>query len=172
MSTEVIANSVDEVVKLETITLNEKIDELQIQCENHVLESQKNRENNIKSAVARFRGKIKYHKLVIRLAKYYWIFIAIIFALLGVAVGQVKGILGCGGVYIVLTVINKIFEKAFSKNSWGDMLISKSVKWVWRCYSITIKNGLFDFEKDLEKDIMIACIENDDLLLKYQQYCK
>ena len=51
------------------------------------------------------------------------------------------------------------------------MFIAKSVKWVWKGYSRTIRNGLFDFEKDLEKDIMRACIENDDLLLKYQQYC-
>lgn len=171
MSTEVIANSVDEVVRLETITLNKEIDELKIECENHVLKSQKNRENNIKSAVARFKGKIKYHKLAIILAKYYWIFVAIIFALLGVCIGQAKGILGGGGIYILLTVINKVLEKGFSKNSWGDMLISKTVKWVWKCYSNIIRNGLFDFEKDLEKDIMRACIENDNLLLKYQQYC-
>lgn len=96
---------------------------------------------------------------------------AIIFALLGVCIGQAKGILGGGGIYIVLTVINKVLEKGFSKNSWGDMLISKTVKWVWKCYSNIIRNGLFDFEKDLEKDIMRACIENDNLLLKYQQYC-
>lgn len=171
MSPDVIANSLDEVIKLETITLNEKIDELQMKCENHVLESQKNQENNIRSAVARFRGKIKYHKLVIRLAEHYWIFVAIIFALMGIAIGQVKVFLGFGGVYIALTVFNKILEKGFSKNSLGDMFIAKSVKWVWKGYSRTIRNGLFDFEKDLEKDIMRACIENDDLLLKYQQYC-
>ena len=142
-----------------------------MKCENHVLESQKNQENNIRSAVARFRGKIKYHKLVIRLAEHYWIFVAIIFALMGIAIGQVKVFLGFGGVYIALTVFNKILEKGFSKNSLGDMFIAKSVKWVWKGYSRTIRNGLFDFEKDLEKDIMRACIENDDLLLKYQQYC-
>lgn len=169
MSTEVIANSVDEVVKLETISLNEKIDELEEECKNHVLESQKNRENTIKSAVARFRGRLGRRKLAVVLAKYYWVFVAITFALLGIGVGQARTILS--GAYVVLTVINKVLEKCFSKNSWGDMLISKSVKWIWKYYSKTIRGELLDFEKDLEGDIIRACIEDDELLLKYQQYC-
>lgn len=169
MSTEVIANSVDEVIKLETISLKEENDELKEECKNHAIQSQKNRENNIKSAVARFREKIRIKKLAIILAKYYWIFIVIIFALLSIWIGQAKTVLG--GTYVVLTVINKILEKCFSKSSWGDIFVSRTVKWVWKSYSNTIRNGLLDFEKDFEEDIMRACIEDDDLLLKYQQYC-
>lgn len=169
MSVEVIANSLDEVIKLETISLNEKIDELEAEHKNHVLETQKNRENNIKSAVARFRGKLGFRKLAIVLAKYYWVFVAIIFALLGIGIGQSKVVLG--GAYVILTVINKVLEKWFSKSSWGEMLVSKTVKWVWKYYSKVIREGLFDFEKDLKEDILEACIEEDELLLKYQQYC-
>ncbi|MBE5926557.1 MAG: hypothetical protein E7270_06300 [Lachnospiraceae bacterium] len=171
MSIDVIANSVDEVVKLETISLSERIGELEEESRNHAVECQKNRENSIKSAVERFKGKVRLRKLSIQLAEYYWIFVAIFFAILSLVLGQLKLLLGGAGIYVLLVIINKVLEKGFSKASWGEFLLEKTVRWVWKYYSKIIKAGLFDFEKDLEEDILRACIENDRILLKYQQYC-
>lgn len=171
MSVEVIANSVDEVVKFETLTLKEENEELKAECQNHVIQNQKNKENTIKSAVARFREKLGPRKWVIMLAKYYWVVVAIIFACLSLGIGQIKVFLGGTGIYMLLTVVNKILEKWLSRSSWGDFFVSKAVAWVWNYYSRTIREGLLDFEKELEEDILRACVEEDELLLKYQQYC-
>lgn len=35
-----------------------------------------------------------------------------------------------------------------------------------------IKNELLDFEKEFEKEILIACIMQDTLLNKYDKYCE
>lgn len=171
MSVEVIANSVDEVVKFETLTLKAENEELKAECQNHVIQDQKNRENTIKSAVARFREKLGPRKWIIIFAKYYWVVVAIIFTCSSLGIGQIKVFLGGTGIYVLLTIANKILEKWLSRSSWGDFFVSKAVAWVWNYYSRTIREGLLDFEKELEEDILRACIEEDELLLKYQQYC-
>lgn len=177
MTVDVLATSMDELIKLETVNLNETIEELKNQNSIQVVEIQKGRENAVKSAVERFRGKIGWKKIEIYLAANYWIIVAVAFALLGIGLGQVKGlsimgtIPGMGILYAVLTVINKVLEKGFSRSSWGEVLLNKAVKNVWKGYSRKIKQGLLEFEKELEPEILRACIEEEKLLSKYQQYC-
>lgn len=177
MTVDVLATSMDELIKLETVNLNETIEELKNQNSIQVVEIQKGRENAVKSAVERFRGKIGWKKIEIYLAANYWIIVAVAFALLGIGLGQVKGlsimgtIPGMGILYAVLIVINKVLEKGFSRSSWGEVLLNKAVKNVWKGYSRKIKQGLLEFEKELEPEILRACIEEEKLLSKYQQYC-
>ena len=95
----------------------------------------------------------------------------------GIGLGQVKGLpimgttSGMGMVYVILTVINKVMEKGFSRSSWGEVILSKTVKGVWKGYSQKIEQGLLEFERELKPEILRACIEEDALLSKYQQYC-
>lgn len=177
MTVEVLATSMDEVIRLETINLSQTIEELKNQNSIQIVEIQKGKENAVKSAVERFRGKIGWKKIEIYWAANYWIIVAVIFALLGIGLGQVKGLSimgttsGMGIIYVILTVINKVMEKGFSRSSWGEVILSKTVKGVWKGYSQKIKQGLLEFERDLETEILRACIEEDPLLSKYQQYC-
>lgn len=177
MTVEVLATSMDEVIRLETINLSQTIEELKNQNSIQIVEIQKGRENAVKSAVERFRGKIGWKKIEIYLAANYWIIVAVIFALLGIGLGQVKGLpimgttSGMGMIYVILTVINKVMEKGFSRSSWGEVILSKTVKGVWKGYSQKIEQGLLEFERELKPEILRACIEEDALLSKYQQYC-
>ena len=177
MTVEVLATSMDEVIRLETINLSQTIEELKNQKGIQIVEIQKGRENAVKSAVERFRGKIGWKKIEIYLAANYWIIVAVIFALLGIGLGQVKGLpimgttSGMGMIYVILTVINKVMEKGFSRSSWGEVILSKTVKGVWKGYSQKIEQGLLEFERELKPEILRACIEEDALLSKYQQYC-
>ncbi|MBQ3558019.1 MAG: hypothetical protein IJA07_00715 [Agathobacter sp.] len=177
MTVDVMATSMDEVIQLETISLNETIEELKNQNNNQIVEIQKGRENAIKSAVQRFKGKLGIGKLYIYLAKYYWLIVAIIFALFAVLLGNIKGtsfmgvISFTGPFYIFLTIINKVLEKAFSRSSWGELILSKVVKHIWKKYAHKIKNELLEFEKELEPEILRACLEEDSTLSQYQQYC-
>lgn len=177
MTVEVLATSMDEVIRLETINLNQTIEELKNQNSIQIVEIQKRRENAVKSAVERFRGKIGWKRIEIYLAANYWIIVAVVFAVLGIGLSQLKSlpIIGTtsemGILYVILTIINKVMEKGFSRSSWGEIILSKTVKRVWKGYSQKIKRGLLEFERELEPEILRACIEEDALLLKYQQYC-
>lgn len=177
MTVEVLATSMDEVIRLETINLSHTIEELKDQNNIQIVEIQKGRKNTVRSAVERFRGKIGWKKILIYLAEYYWIIVAVFFALIGVGLGLVKGLSIIGTtsgmeiIYVILTVINKVMEKGFNRSSCGEIILAKAVKRVWRGYSHKIEQGLLEFEKGLEPEILRACIEEDTLLSKYQQYC-
>ena len=175
ITVDVLATSMDEVIRLETINLSETIEELKNQNSLQFVEIQKGRENIIKSAVERFKGRIGWKRIKIYMAVNYWIIVAVGFALLTIALGQLKDLSILRPVpsivFIMLTVFNKVMEKSFSRSSWGEVLLTKTVKEVWKEYSCEIKQGLHEFEKELEPEILRACIEEDNLLSKYQQYC-
>ena len=177
MTVEVLATSMDEVIRLETISLNETIEELRNQNNDQIATIQKGRENTIKSAVQRFKGKVGLGKLYIHLAKYYWLIVAIIFAIISVMLGNIKGSSFIGAVsftgtfYLLLTIINKVLEKVFSRASWGEMILASVVKNTWKKYSHRIKDELLEFEKELEPEILRACLEEDAVLSQYQRYC-
>lgn len=177
ISPEILANSVDEVIKLETIELTETIEGLQQEKKEHILEIQRGKECIIKSAVERYRNKMRIGNILILFAEKYWIIIAIIFALSSIAISNLKNMslfntIPCFTIlYIVLTIANKIIEKVFNRNSVGEKLMKKVIDHVWKKYAKNIRSGLLDFERNVETEILGACIEENELLSKYRQYC-
>lgn len=179
ISPEILASSVDEVISLETVDLKETIEELEQEKEKHILEIQRGNENIVRSAAERYKGRLRKGNILIYLAEYYWIIVAIIFSLLSIGISQIKGLSISNiiphfyffGLYVVLTIINKVAEKALNKASVGEKLMKYTVKFLYGRYKTIIHDGLMDFEKDLESQILNVCIEKNTLLSKYKSYC-
>lgn len=173
LSEEILASSADELIKLETMSLEDSNRKLEKDNQNKSKLIEQNNKKIIASASQRFRNKIGVSKLLIYLSEYYWIVGTIIFGILSLLLSLLKGFSAlpyCGVIYVVLFIILKVSERIFNKGKFDSFFTSKSTKFVWKRYSSKIKKGLLDFEKEFEKEILIACIEQDTLLNKYKEY--
>lgn len=175
LSEEVLASSADELIKLETLSLKDANRKLEEDNRNKSQCIEQNSKNIIVSASQRFKNKIGVSKLLIYLSEYYWIIGTIVFGILSLLLSLLKGFSTlpyCGIIYAILFILLKVSERTFNKGKFDNFFISKSVNFVWLKYSSMIKNELLDFEKEFEKEILIACIMQDTLLNKYDKYCE
>lgn len=178
ISTEMLATSVDELIVLETMDLQSSVKALEEKNNSQTLLLQKSKENAIRAATQRYKNKLGIKQLLVYFANSFWIIIAIVFGVLSLSLSRIKGasffnqFSYFGLVYILLFIGLKVLEKALNRPSVNKFLLAKAVKSIWESYSHNIKKTLLDFEKDWERDILLACIEENSLLSKYQEFIK
>ena len=174
---EMVATTVDELVNQKTSELKESVDSLEKDNENKALIIKKQEENTICSAAERYKNKLGVGRIVIYLAKWYWVVIAIAFGLLSLGLSALKGMQWLQGfswfgiIYVFLFIVLKLLEKIANRRSVEEFLISKATKFTWSRYADKVRSGLLDFEKNKEREILLACIELSPILCQYRRYC-
>lgn len=176
ISVEMLATSVEEMVMLETMSLQKSIEQLETEKDIQVIINESNRKNIIRSAVKRYKNKLGIKRVLIYVARSYWICLAIVFGFLSLGLSKAKGLQVTselpyfGFIYVFIFLLLKVLEKATNKGFVGEFFLSTAIKYVLKKYSEEVKIGLFDFEKGDEKEILQACIDETPILNKYRKY--
>ena len=177
ITTEVIANSIDELIAFETINLKSSIDKLEGVNSDNTLMIDKQRQQIIVSACERYKNKLGIGVIKIKLAEIWWIINTVIFGLLLVLFNYIKDAnyltnLKTGSIIIVvITILIKILEKYFARINITNYLLRLSVSSVWKQYSNSVKSTLVGLETNFEKEIIASCLENTIIFNKYIDYC-
>ncbi len=175
LTEDILASSADELIKLETMNLKSDNQRLKKENLNQLSIIEKNNKILVESVAQRYKNKLGMGKILIYIAKYYWIIATIVFGILSLLLSFFKGFKTlpyCSIIYFFFFILLKVSERIFNKSDLSNYFISKAVKLVWKKYSAKIENGLLDSEKELKNEILSACIRNDSLLNNYSQYCK
>lgn len=178
VTAEILARSVEELVKLETADLHSTVDELHENEKKHSTETQKSKENIVKSATERYKRRAGRETLVIQAVSFWWIYVAVVFAGLGLVISYVKqtpyfnGLAYSGAAYVFVFILLKVLEKALSRNTVGDSIMAKVTERQWKHFSRKVRKSLLDFEKEMEEEILESCIKEIPVFRKYRKYCK
>ena len=82
-----------------------------------------------------------------------------------------QGLSWFGIIYIFLFIVLKLLEKIVNRKCVEEFLISKAITFTWNRYSDKVRSGLLNFEKNKEREILLACIEVNPILSQYRRYC-
>lgn len=178
VTTEALATTIDELVAFETDKLHKDLENQKEESNTKTVIIQKQKEQIIRSAVQRYKDKIGAGRFLIQGARLFWLWVALIFGIVGFVLPKLKGVSVLkqlpyfGVVYIILFLIIKVGEKILNRQSVNQFIIEKAVTHVWNKYSRHVESTLVGLETDYEKEILQACVEETPLLYFYQGYCE
>ena len=178
LTTDIVATSVEELVAVETMELQQNVASLKDEKKQYVLTIDRQKQQIIQSASNRFINKIGTRSCLIYAAQNWWIINTLLFGSLSLCLAQAKGnpIISnaqyFGYFYIFIFLRLKILEKPLNKATVTEFWLRKAVPKVWRKYAEFIKKSLTGLEKEFEAEILANCLSETKLFSKYQMYCR
>lgn len=167
LTPDVMATSVDELISLETLTLNQNIDDLKEDKAKDTLTISKQEQQIVKSACARYINKLGASGIIIFSAQNWWVITSLLLGIISIYFSQLNT---SNFTYMAISLLLKLLEKVFDKPIITHFLLYKTVNIAWKSYSNRIRRTLIGLEKDYENSILKNCMIENKLLCKYQDY--
>lgn len=175
---EVIASSVEELVALKTIALQNENSVLREKDEDNILTIKTQQQQIIQSATIRLKNRIGIRRGVIYLTEKWWIINAMVWGGVSVLLILLRGnphVVDMRYFWLLFAVMSisvKAIEKLLDKALITNILLSKSVPYVWSAYAKRVKGSLFGAEKVVEKEILQSCLNETPLFYKHIKHCE
>lgn len=173
----IMASSVDELIRIENFSLQEDLNKSQkeVQSKNETIKSKDNQ--IIELASSQFINKLRLSRLLIYLAKYWWIISAIILIIGSSLIATTnlnnfKGwLLICVAISpVLIEIILFVLGCLLSNDNIKDFFLQKAIQICILRYAKRIKKKIRESEKTYTKDIILECLHKTPLLSKHEKY--
>ena len=173
---DVVAFGINELIKMEEISLHNKIKELQHTVEEKTLDIVQRDSKIIELYAKPFVNKLGWRRMVIGAAKIWWLFAM---ALLYVGTSLVNAYIGnyvvmpvlVGAIPGIFTFVLWVLDKVSDKRDWHNFVLRLALKYVWSRYADKITHTISAEDMVYRGQILEYCIQHTPILEKYKCYC-
>lgn len=171
LSADIVATSVDELVKIENLSLHKRINDL-----TETVDKDRNRlarqENQIiRLAAKEFADKIGISRLLIWAAQMWWLISAVILGAVGYLATSNPISVSVSVLPLLINVVLSVIDELSDKAELQAFMVKFVVKYSWKKYVKRIVSRLSDEERVYKKEIIRYCLDNTPLFKKYEQFC-
>lgn len=176
LTEEVVAMSIDELVKMENSSLHTQITDLQDAISNHGSELEKRDLRIIELASKPFVNKLGVWRLLILCAQWWWIVTTVLIAIGEKAIEQYVDVVLSGwwalvGVPGIIAALLGLIDKFVDENDIHHFALKKAIGVTWSKYSEKVTRRLAKEDLIYRDDILKYCLENTPIFRKYKKYC-
>ena len=175
LTEEMVALSVDELIKMENISLHSKISDLEGNLDTKDTEIEKRDAQIIRLAAQPYINKLGIWKPIIYCAEIWWLWMTIAFATITSTTetyldgsSTVKWVIIL--VPVVVEVLLKIIDNIFEEKQVSKFAIRWAVKTAWKRYVNKVTSGLSHDNMRYKDQILTYCIKGTPLFEKYSVY--
>jgi|GEM_PF-772596 len=177
LSVELVASSVDELVKMESISLREEISSLQDTVKGQENEIDKRDDRIIELAANPLVNRIgRIPRLLIFLSRIWWVLTSLILYILsshivGYVSDNVSIPLILTAVPIVVQIILLIADKWMDKKDAQKFAVKWAIEQVWKGYVNKCVSKISKEEEKYKAQIIDYCLEQTPLFKRYSDFC-
>lgn len=176
LTEEMVALSIDELIRMETISLHTQLTTLQDTVGNQGSELEKRDERIVELAARPFVNKLGVWRLLIWCARIWWVIITALLAVGGKAIENyantaLSGWWAIVGVPGIIAAVLGLIDKFADKKDIHHFALKKAVKLTWTKYSRKIIRKLSKKDLIYRDKILEYCLTNTPVLNEYRRYC-
>lgn len=176
LTDELVATSVDELVKMQNISLHEEVDSLTgtVNMQGEILEK---KDARIVELVSKpYVNRLGILRLPILASKFWW-FIAML--VLYFVTDAIVSFLGqnitipyiVAALPLIAQIILLAIDKWLDKKDMHRFLTKVAVKYVWKHYVDRVISKLSEEDFEIKESVILYCRDNTKLFKKYAEYC-
>ena len=176
LTADMVALSIDELVKMENISLCTQVTNLQSMVDNQGSELEKRDSRIIELASRPFVNKLGAWRLLIWCAQIWWIIITVLFVVGGKAAEMYANVAlskwwAIAAFPCIIAAILGVIDKLIDKCDVYHFMLKKAVGLTWTKYSRRIVKKLSPSDLIYKDQILKYCLNKTPILSKYQKYC-
>ena len=176
LTEEIVALSVEELIKMQNISLHSRIGNLEGKIGAQNTEIEKRDTQIIKLAAKPYVNKLGVWRPIIYFAKLWWIVTVVAFAIitsLSELYANESFTFKWAIIFfpVVIQILLEIIDKFFEEKNFSEFAMKLAVRAAWKHYSCKIISDLSEDELIYKDQILDYCLLNTPILLKYRQYC-
>lgn len=177
LTEDMVATSLDELIKMENISLHNEIDGLVKTVGGKDKEITKKDQHIIKLISKPFINKIGISRLLILFARMWWLIttaILYVFAdlITQYVVENVTVTYVVTAIPIVVQLVLAALDKWFDKKDAHNFALKWAVGYVWKKYVKKIKSRLSVEDKAYEEQVIEYCLNSTKVFSKYKRFCQ
>jgi hypothetical protein len=177
LTEDMVATSLDELIKMENISLHNEIDGLVKTVGGKDKEITKKDQHIIKLISKPFINKIGISRLLILFARMWWLIttaILYVFAdlITEYVVENVTVTYVVTAIPIVVQLVLAALDKWFDKKDAHNFALKWAVGYVWKKYVKKIKSRLSVEDKAYEEQVIEYCLNSTKVFSKYKRFCQ
>lgn len=167
IDTNVIADSFEELLKMETFKLEDSINHLENINGQNIIFISKQKQQIIISSAKRFINKIGYRRILIYIAKFWWVVCAVLLGLMTFLFQSLDTTNMNTFILMLIPILIEVLDKAINKTKIKRKVMYKTISYVWNRYRLNIEISLEGIEKDYFKEIINYCFENTPIFNRH-----
>lgn len=176
LTEEMVALSIDELVKMENISLLSKISNLEDTVGSRNAEIAKRDSRIIELAAKPFVDKLGIKRLLIWASKAWWVITtALLYFMASFTVKYVSSNITIPFIVaatpIVVELVLAILDKWFDKKLLHHFAIKWAVGFVWKKYVIGTTSQISEDDISYREEILEYCLEHTPIFKKHREYC-
>ena len=176
LTEEMVAVSIEELIKMENISLHTQITDLKDALGSRGDEIEKRDLRIVELAAKPFVNKLRAWRILICFSKIWWIILSVVFAVIAKAVGvYANAKLSAWWAVILLpalvAAILGIIDKVFERKDVHRFALKWAVGMTWKKYSERITSNLSKEDLIYKNRVLQYCLENTPVLKKHREYC-
>ena len=175
LTEDMVATSVDELVKMENLSLHTRVDELErsLNTSNRTISEKDSR--IVILAAKPFVNKIGIRRWYYYIAKFWWIPAALMLYFLATEVtnyfeGHFPSGIIAACLPVIIEIILFVIDKFCDDNDWRHLPSKRAVVRIWRWYSKKVASGISLEEQPYLQEIMEYCLNHTPLFYKHKRY--